>query len=164
MYRIVFFVLCNALVAAALAQKAPVFKVEISSDSILLGNYFSVCFTLENAPGRDFQPPVFEGFRIVRGPNVSSSTRIVNGEVFQKIAYTFYLEPKDIGNYYIEPASIQAGEQLLETQPRPVLVVPNPDGIIQQAEPPHSIEPQWQARPMLPKSEEPKPKRKTYKI
>lgn len=124
--------LCLLFSGAVMAQKAPKFMVEVSTDSILLGNYFQVKFTLENANGENFQAPVFEGFQIVSGPNVSSSISIVNGEVSQTASYTFYLEPNDIGNYYIQAASIQAGENVLETTPLQVIVVPNPEGVIQK--------------------------------
>lgn len=65
---------------------------------------------------------------------MSSSFSMINGEVTQSASYTYYLEPKDIGNYYIQPASIAVGEALLETDPLEILVVPNPEGI-KQAQP-----------------------------
>lgn len=156
---------------AVMAQKAPKFTVEVSTDSILLGNYFQVKFTLENANGENFQAPVFEGFQIVSGPNVSSSISIVNGEVSQTASYTFYLEPNDIGNYYIQAASIQAGENVLETTPLQVIVVPNPEGVIQKPKMTEKFDfdlrmPDINTIP-APKSEEAKPqakKRKIYKM
>lgn len=116
----------------AVAQDGPVFSVEISTDSLLLGNYLQVKFTLKNAQGEDFTPPLFEGFRTVSGPNFASSFSMVNGAVTQSVSYSFDLEPLEVGNYYIEPASIRVGEKVLETEPVEVMVVPNPDGVIQQ--------------------------------
>jgi len=118
-----------------LAQEGATFKVEVSTDSVLLGNYVEVTFTLENASMEDFQVPTFEGFRIVSGPNQSSSFSMMNGKVSQKASYSYYLEPKDIGNYYIPPATVSTGEQVLETMPVEILVAPNPDGIIQNQQP-----------------------------
>jgi len=124
--------ICSLACSAVLmAQEEPRFTIELSTDSILMGNYFQVTFTLENAKGDDFAPPTFDGFNIVSGPNTSSSMSIVNGQVSQKVSYTYYLEPRDIGNYFIEPASISTDDSILETQPLEVLVVPNPDGIRQ---------------------------------
>ena len=114
-----------------IGQEGAIFKVEVSSDSVLVGNYMEVTFTLENANMEDFQAPTFEGFQIISGPNQSSSFSMVNGKVSQKASYSYYLEPKDIGNYYIPPASVSTGEQVLETMPIEILVAPNPDGIIQ---------------------------------
>ncbi len=116
------------------AQEGPSFHVEVSTDSILLGNYFSTTFVLENAQGNDFNFPEFRDFTIVGGPNFSSSTQIVNGEMSQRISYTFFLEPRDVGEFYIEPASVESNGEVFETLPLAVRVAPNPDGIIQRPE------------------------------
>jgi hypothetical protein len=113
------------------AQENAQFSVKVSMDSILYGNYFQVVFTLKNAKGEGFQAPAFEDFHVKSGPNMSSSFSMINGEVTQSAAYTYYLEPKDVGNYYIQPASIAVGEMLLETDPLEILVVPNPEGLKQ---------------------------------
>lgn len=114
------------------AQNDARFTVEVSSDSVLLGNYVEVTFTLENAKGSDFEAPSFSDFRVINGPNYASNFSMINGEVSQSVSYTFHLEPKDIGNFYLEPASIRVGEEVLETEPVEILVVPNPDGVIEQ--------------------------------
>lgn len=116
---------------AGFSQENARFTVKVSMDSILYGHYFQAVFTLENAKGENFQAPSFEDFQVVSGPNFSSSFSMINGEVTQSVSYTFYLEPKEIGNYYIQPASISVGEQMLETEPLEILVVPNPEGIKQ---------------------------------
>ncbi len=122
------FIFCLTLFAQ---EKSAKFTLEISTDSILMGNYFEVKFTLENASGRNFYAPSFDGFTVIGGPNQSTSMSYMNGEMTQTVSYSYYLEPKDIGQYWIEPASIEAGENILETSPVEVLVVPNPDGIKQ---------------------------------
>ncbi|RMF01151.1 MAG: hypothetical protein D6772_05270 [Bacteroidetes bacterium] len=114
---------------AVLAQ-TPSFTVTVSNDSVLLGNVTVVRFELENVRGSNFQFPTFSGFH-VNGPNVSTQTTIINGTVNQRTTYTYYLEPLDVGEYYIEPASVETEEGFLETQAIPIQVYPNPDGIIQ---------------------------------
>lgn len=86
---------------------------------------------MEDASGGNFNAPTFENFNIVSGPNTSTSMSFMNGRMSQSVAYTYYLEPKDIGNYYIQPASIETSEEVLETVPLEIMVVPNPDGIKQ---------------------------------
>ena len=127
------FIIC-CLVTVAQSQDAQ-FKVEVSIDSLLMGNYTEVTFTLENAKGSRFQAPDFEGFQVVGGPSQSSSFSMINGAVSQSQSYTYYLEPLEIGNFYIQPANIETDNGILETEPVLVLVVPNPDGIEQQATP-----------------------------
>ena len=113
------------------AQNNVRFFVETSSDSVLLGNYIEVTFKLENAKGNQFEAPAFVGFDIVGGPNQSSSISIVNGATTQSVAYSYYLQPKEVGSYFIEPAFIEADGKTLGTEPIEILVADNPDGIIQ---------------------------------
>jgi len=103
-------------------------KVEISSDSILIGNYLEVRFTIENGAG-DFEAPEFEGFDILSGPNTSSTFSMYNGKVSQKASYSFLVRPLMEGILYIDPASFESGETILVTEPVSVMVYPNPLGI-----------------------------------
>ena len=114
-------------------QEQPVkFDVKISTDSILMENYFQVQFIVENADGQNFEAPDFsENFIVVSGPNLSSSVSMLNGNTTQRMTITYYLQPLEIGAYYIQPASLQANGQLFETSPVEVFVHPNPDGIKQ---------------------------------
>lgn len=165
----ILFILSCALCGVSLAQEAN-FGVQISSDSVLMGNYLKVTFSVENAKVTDFSAPEFEGFTIASGPNMSSSFSMINGEVSQSASYTYYLEPIDIGNYYIAPASVQIEEGVLETEPLEVIVLANPDGIIQQQEERshprmdlfRNFPPQRDNTPLP--SEKKKKKRKVYKL
>jgi len=131
MKRISTLLLAGLFFGFAHTQNDPEFTVEVSTDSLLMGNYLEVTFTLKNAGGQNFRPPTFDGFQVVGGPNQSTSMTIVNGEVSQSISYSYYIEPTDIGAFWIEPASIEAEGHILETTPTQILVVPNPDGIKQ---------------------------------
>jgi len=126
--------ICLAMMTAS-GQENVRFSVEVSTDSVLFGNYFQVQFHLENASGSEFSPPAFDEFEVVSGPNMSSSFSMSNGKITQSVTYTYYLKPREVGNYYIHPASIKAGYRILETDAKEVLVVPNPDGVIQNPEP-----------------------------
>lgn len=132
MKKIILSSIIFALAFSCFAQKDPKFTVEVSNDSILLGNSFEVTFTLENAEGANFQMPGFSDFTLVGGPNQSSNFSMVNGDVTQTMSYSFFLEPKDIGNFYVEPANIEIEDSILETQPIEIITVPNPDGIVQR--------------------------------
>ena len=128
--------ICAALFLANLAQSQdPKLSVELSSDTLLLGNYFELKFTIENAPSSAFEPPALTNFKLVGGPNTSTSMSIVNGDVSQSSSFTYYLEPIEIGSYTIEPAYVTIDENVIETPPIDIVVSPNPEGIIQE---PHS--------------------------
>lgn len=107
------------------------FTVSVNNDSILLGNRFSVTFSLKNGQGEDFFFPQFTGFAKAGGPSISSQTNIMNGKVSQSMKYTYQLEAHEVGDFYIEPASVKVGDVYLETQPILIRVFPNPEGIIQ---------------------------------
>ena len=89
-------------------------------------------FTIENASVKNFEAPNFDGFNIVSGPNQSSSMVISNGKVSQTVAYSYYIKPVDVGNYFIQPAFVDTEDGALESMPLEVFVVDNPDGIIQR--------------------------------
>lgn len=126
---------CLCLFGATLssqAQDAAQFSVNVSTDSVLLGNYFTVTFSLANGEGEDLVFPEFVDFQVVGGPSYSSRINIVNGRMNQTLSYTFYLEPRDVGEYWVGPASVAVNGTYLETEPVLVQVAPNPEGIIQQ--------------------------------
>jgi uncharacterized protein (DUF58 family) len=136
MKKVLLFLLLAALAPwSAAAQQAPKFTVEVSTDSVLWGNRLKVTFTLENASGAQFEAPAFPDFHIVAGPNMSSNFSFINGVSSQSVSYSYYLEPKEIGVFYIQPAAIDAGDQVLETLPVKIMVAPNPDNIRQDTEP-----------------------------
>lgn len=150
---------------AAFAQTEPIFRVKVSQDSVLFGNPIEVRFTLEQGRGKNFQPPSFSGFDVVGGPNQSSNFSMINGEVKQSMTFSYFIEPREIGNYYIEPASIEVEGKIFETQPLQIMVVPNPDRIVTQPQ----IKDAFQRDPIFkeefdPALESPKKKRKTYRL
>ena len=127
-----FLMLLTFQVSAECVETEPQFSIEVSNTEVLLGNYIQVTFTLKNAKGQKFEAPNFKNFDIVGGPNQSSSFSMMNGKTTQSISYTYFLQPKTIGNFYLEPAFIEANGKTMETQPIEILVLENPDGIIQK--------------------------------
>lgn len=162
--------LLAAAVVTGSAQGSVSFQVQTSDDTVLLGNYLVVSFTLENASAEEFQPPVFEHFDVISGPNISSSFSMINGKVSQEAVYTYYIRPRDTGNYYIEPASVVVNENVFESAPVEIIVLPNPEGITQDPEPLDNFQFKLEEIPQLYKEEPPskekapKKKKKTYKI
>jgi hypothetical protein len=74
-------------------ESAQSFEIQVSTDTILLGNFFEVRFLVQNAKGA-FDPPAFTDFDVVGGPNQSSSMSIVNGVSSQSSSYSYFLKPK----------------------------------------------------------------------
>jgi hypothetical protein len=126
-------IICSyILIYSSLQAQDVVFKQEISQDTILLGNVLEIRYTIENTQG-DFQAPDFDGMTVVSGPNVSSQFSMINGKVSQSSSYTYFLMPQDVGTYQIHQANLENGENTWSTEPMTIIVLPNPDGIINQS-------------------------------
>ncbi len=124
------FVIMILMSISGMAQESS-FTVEISSDSLLLGNYIELSFTAVNVEG-EFEEPDLSAFNLIGGPNTSSSMSSINGDVRRQITYSYYIEPLEIGSYTIPPAYLSLGEESMETAPQSIQVYPNPDGIIER--------------------------------
>ncbi len=100
------------------------FSASTDAREIIAGNYFQVTFTLENAKGGRFEAPSFEGFDILSGPNRSSQMSIVNGQVSQKISFSYTLTTDNPGSYSIGPARIEVDNGTMESQAVAIQVLP----------------------------------------
>jgi len=167
--RILFITLICLVGLCSTKAQDVTFTVEVRTDSILMGNYFQVTFKIENGAVKNFEAPSFQGFSIIGGPNQSSSMSIINGVSSQSMSYTYFLKPQEEGQFFIEPASVEIEDTILETEPIEIKVVPNPEGIIQRPERRENrIFDSFFDFPSFPKEEQkktkPKKKRKTVKI
>ncbi len=163
MKSIVFILSIFIAFAANAQERITSWEAAVSTDSILLGNQFTLSFTLKNARSNNFVAPSFEDFELLSGPNQSSSMSIINGDVTQEMTYSYILRPREIGNFFIAPASIELEGQIIETSPIEIVVFPNPDGIIQEDQ---KQDLNWNQLPWDPpkKKLNGKKKKKIYKI
>lgn len=116
------------LIITTVSAQDPSLLVEISSDTILMGNYVQLKYTIENAQGK-FEMPELDGMRVVSGPNTSTSMSMINGKVTQSASYAVFLEPIDVGTSTVGPVYIETEQGTLETQPISIVVADNPDGL-----------------------------------
>ncbi len=128
-YTIIIF-LGMALPVTAQSDQEKSFEIKISTDTILLGNTFEVRFTASNIKG-NFEAPDFKDFDIQSGPNQASNMSILNGVSSQTISYSYFLRPRKIGSFFIEPAYFINETDSYETPPLEIICMPNPDGINQ---------------------------------
>jgi len=123
-----FFILLNLLIVSHLSGQH--FTVSISSDSILIGNYFKLEYTLENIEG-SYEPPELDGLAVVSGPNTSSSVQVINGDKTSKTTYSYILKPAKEGSLTIPPAYLlQEDGTTIETAPMVLDVYPNPENLV----------------------------------
>lgn len=128
-FFIYLFVFCNSIGFSFAQDEA--FFIELSSDTVLAGNVLQVSFIANNVSGQ-FESPDLDGLNVVSGPNTSTSMSMINGTVAQRSSYSYNIYLEDIGEVIIPPAFFETKENTLETEPVSIIVLPNPEGIIEQ--------------------------------
>lgn len=127
------FLISFLLVASQCILLGQNFTVQISNDSILIGNYIEVKFSTDEV-NCQFESPEFKGFQIVSGPNSSMSSQYINGEYSGEKTISYHIKPIEEGQLTIAPGYFTLDEQTFETEALLINVYPNPEGIIQQPE------------------------------
>ena len=109
--------LLSVLTDTVLAQK---FSASIERTTVGQNDRFQVDFTFEGGDVNsvsNFRQPNFAGFRVLSGPNQSSSVQIINGRSSGSISLSYILQPSNIGEFTIGPASIDLAGKTYSTQP-----------------------------------------------
>ncbi len=109
------------------AQEAS-FTMEVSNDTVLIGNYFIVKYKILNLKG-EFEAPDFSGFEIAGGPMSNSMFSMVNGKTTQELSYTYYLRPLKTGISILEKAKLNIGDQTIYTEKTDIITLDNPENI-----------------------------------
>lgn len=116
---------------SALAQDGEVeFNMALSKERLGINERLRVDFTM-NKDGDNFEPPAFEGFKVVMGPSQSVSSSWINGKRSFSKSYSYVLMPTARGNFTIGQASIEIGGETYKTLPKEVEVgeaVDRPNG------------------------------------
>ena len=99
-------ILCLLWAHAARSQELTV-TASVSQTAVTTGVPFEVRFTV-NGQAEKFDPPSFEGFRVVSGPNQSTSMRSINGKTTVSTSVGYGLVAEKEGKYTIQPAAVEA--------------------------------------------------------
>ncbi len=105
------------------AQGAISFDAEVDDWKVEVDTEFEVRFVLKNVGGSNFEPPSFQGFRVVSGPNDIAGARIEKGIVKKELGYSYGLRANNPGKYIIESASIVSNGKVLKTNPLEIEIV-----------------------------------------
>ena len=111
------------------------FSLEVEQDTIKLGDYLTVTYTLSGARG-EFQEPEFGSLRLVGGPNFSSQISIVNGKMDQTFTYTYIFQPDQSGRLHIPEASATVDGELFISPSADVYITENKDWNPKRSAPP----------------------------
>jgi len=103
------------------ANAQPSVKVEVSADTIALGEIVEVTYTIENGDGK-FQAPDFKGLPVVSGPNTSSSFIYQNGKMSSSQTYAYLFRPQEEGTMKIPEAAYVDQSQTLKIDSVEIIV------------------------------------------
>ena len=91
------------LIANVIIAQATI-KVEVSSDTVRVGEMVELKYTFENGEGQFTTPNMF-GLPLVSGPNDSSIFMIVNGKKSSSQSYTYIFRPDVEGEILVPESS-----------------------------------------------------------
>ena len=136
-YILTLLLLCTNLLFAQNVK----FTASVSKNEVGTGEQFQVDFSVNgNADG--FNPPNFNGFQVLSGPNESTSMTSINGNTTVSTSYSYILMPVKEGEFTIGPATIEVNGHRLSTNAIKIKVVkdrPVPQNSQAQSEPDNSI-------------------------
>ncbi|OIP50704.1 MAG: BatD protein [Flavobacteriaceae bacterium CG2_30_34_30] len=92
------------------------FEAKVSKSSLGINERLRVDFEM-NQDGDNFQPPNFQGFRVVGGPNQSISNSWINGRRTYSKTFSYFLSPTARGKFTIGQATIQIDGETFKTVP-----------------------------------------------
>jgi hypothetical protein len=103
--------------------------MKLSKQKLGVNERLRVEFTM-NKDGDNFNPPNFNGFKVVMGPSQSISSSWVNGKRSFSKSYGYILTPISTGSYEISQATIEIDGKTYKTVPKKIQVtgaVANPN-------------------------------------
>ena len=116
-------ILCTTLLLASnvSAQEEVSFELKLSKEKLGINERLRVEFTM-NKDGDNFNPPSFEGFKVVMGPSQSISSSWINGKRTFSKTYSYILVPTARGRFTIKQATIEISGETYKTLPKTVQV------------------------------------------
>ena len=103
------------------AQDEVTFELKLSKEKLGINERLRAEFTM-NKDGDNFNPPSFEGFKVVMGPSQSISSSWVNGKRTFSKTYIYILVPTARGRFTIKQATIEIAGETYKTLPKTVEV------------------------------------------
>nr|WP_298996444.1 BatD family protein [uncultured Allomuricauda sp.] len=116
-------ILCTTLLGSTQisAQEEVSFELKLSKEKLGINERLRAEFTM-NKDGDNFNPPSFEGFKVVMGPSQSISSSWINGKRTFSKTYSYILVPTARGRFTIKQATIEIAGDTYKTLPKTVEV------------------------------------------
>jgi len=103
------------ILATSMVSGQVKFETKVSKKKLGVNERLRVDFVM-NKDGDNFNPPDFEAFNVVGGPNTSVSNSWLNGTHSYAKTYSYFLAPKKRGTFRINSASIEIDGEIFKTQ------------------------------------------------
>ncbi|MEO1010665.1 MAG: BatD family protein [Bacteroidota bacterium] len=120
----------TGILARAQDKGAVTFEIKLSKEKLGINERLRVDFAM-NKDGDNFNPPDFEGFKVLMGPSQSISSSWINGVRSYSKSYSYTLAPTARGKFTIKQATIVIDGQIYKSLPKQVEVtaaVDKPNG------------------------------------
>ncbi len=118
---LLFALVLSSFTMMAQDNNAVTFEMKLSKPKLGLNERLRVDFVM-NRDGDNFNPPDFEGFRVIMGPSQSISSSWINGVRSYSKSYSYTLAPTAKGKFTIKQASISIGGQTYKSLAKEVEV------------------------------------------
>lgn len=99
-------------------------KSSVSRNSVGVGEHFQVNFEIQGSVS-SFNPPNFDAFRMLSGPNKSSSMQWINGDFSSSVTYSYIMQATKEGVFTIGAASVETKGGKIESEPITIKVFQN---------------------------------------
>jgi len=109
------------LFSTTLVSAQITFEAKVSKKKLGINERLRVDFEM-NKDGDNFNPPGFENFTVIGGPNQAVSTSWVNGKRSYNKTYSYFLSPKKRGSFRINQATIEIDGEIYKTNPVTIVV------------------------------------------
>lgn len=109
------------LLATSIASAQVKFEAKVSKKKLGVNERLRIDFEM-NEDGDNFNPPSFQDFTVVAGPNQSVSHSWMNGKKSFNKTYSYFLAPKKQGKFTINQATIEIKGETYKTTPTVVVV------------------------------------------
>lgn len=115
MKMIKFYILTIILFTTQVIFAQVEFKTAVSKNKLGVNQRFRIEFTVNKQGADNFKPPSFTNFKVVGGPSSSVNQSWINGKASYSQAYIYIVEPKEIGEFTIGPATIEYKDELIKS-------------------------------------------------
>lgn len=109
------------LLTATVASAQITFEAKVSKKRLGINERLRIDFEM-NKDGDNFNPPDFNNFTVVGGPNQAVSNSWINGKRSYSKTYSYFLSPKRVGTFTINQAVIDIDGEVYKTTPVAITV------------------------------------------